>query len=207
MQIIALKKDKLHLTKVLFSDGNEALIDNDVCSYKCLKPGYKLNESELQELLAESDYLRAKSRAAWYLDRSDYTEKGLYEKLVKAGFKKESAAKVVARYIEVGLIDDRRYAENLADRLNNGNYSKREVLQKLLLKGVPYDLAKEILEDETLDEQTKIKNLLYKKYSTKLEKDGGAEKVFAALVRKGFSYSSVREAMKSYIEESEEDYV
>ncbi len=207
MQIIALKRDKLHLTKILLSDGNEVLIDNDVCSEKCLKAGCELLSSDLEALIAESDYRRAKSRAAWYMDRNDHTEKGLYEKLIKAGFKKESAARVVARFIEVGLIDDRRYAANLAERLNDGNYSKREALQKLLLKGVPYDLAKEVLEDGEADEKTKIKNLLDKKYSTKLCREGGTEKVFAALVRKGFSYSAVREAMKSYIEESEEDYV
>ncbi len=204
MQIKAIKKDKLHLTKLSFEDGNEALIDNDVCAENCLKVGTNLNENGLKELLEESDYRRAKSRAVWYLDRADHTEKGLYDKLLRGGFTKESAAKVVARFIEVGLIDDRRFAENYAERLAVSNYSKREILQKLTLKGVPYAVAKEVLETENNDELDKIKNLLEKKYQTKLQKDGGAQKVFAALSRKGFSYSQIREALKSYIEEFEE---
>lgn len=204
MQIITLKKDRLHLTRLSFEDGNEALIDNDVCAENCLKVGSDLTESGLKELLEESDYRRAKSRAVWYLDRADHTEKGLYDKLLRGGFKKEAAAKVVARFIEVGLLDDYRFAKNYAERLESGNYSKREILQKLTLKGVPYAVAKEVLEDTDSDEQDKIKNLLEKKYQSKLQKEGGAQKVFAALVRKGFSYTQVREALKSYIEEFEE---
>ncbi len=204
MQIITLKKDKLHLTRLSLDNGSEALIDNDVCFERCLKVGSNLTESSLKELLEESDYRRAKSRAVWYLDRADHTEKGLYDKLLRGGFKKESAAKVVARFIEVGLLDDRRFAKNYAERLESGNYSKREILQKLTLKGVPYAVAKEVLEDTENGEQQKIKSLLEKKYQTKLQKEGGAQKVFASLVRKGFSYAQVREALKSYIEEFEE---
>ncbi len=204
MQIVALKKDKLHLTRISFADGNEAFIDNDICAENCLKVGVDLTENGLKELLEESDYRRAKSRAVWYLDRADHTEKGLYEKLLRGGFKKESAAKVVARFIEVGLLDDYRFAENYVERLSSANYSKREILQKLTLKGVPYPIAKEVLEGKDGNEQDKIKNLLEKKYKTKLQKEGGAQKVFAALSRKGFSYSQIREALKSYIEEFEE---
>lgn len=207
MQITEIKKEKLHLTRVICSDGSEALIDNDVCSEKCLRVGFCLDESELAALVNESDYRRAKSRAVWYLDRMDHTEKGLYDKLLRAGFNKTACAKVIARFIEVGLIDDERYARNLAERLMEANVSKRQAVQKLMQKGVPYELAKQVLEEDQTDELQQIKNLLEKKYRTKLSGENGAEKVFAALVRKGFSYTDVREVLKSYIEDSEDDYV
>ncbi len=206
MQIEAMKRDKLHLTRIFLSDGSEVLIDNDVCSEKCLKSGMSLGADDLKILIAESDYRRAKSRAVWYLDRSDHTEKGLYDKLVRAGYKKQACAKVIARFLEVGLLDDERYARNYAERLMASNVSKRQAVQKMLLKGVPYDLAKQVLSEDETDEQTQIKNLLDKKYRTKLSQEKGGEKVFAALVRKGFSYSAVREALKSYIKEMGEEY-
>ncbi len=207
MLITELKKEKQHLTRIFLSDGSEALIDNDVCSEKCLKVGFELSPEDLKALILESDYVRAKSRAVWYLDRMDHTEKGLYDKLVRAGFEKSASAKVVARFIEVGLIDDERYARNYAERLMAANVSRREALQKMLSKGVPYDLAKEVLSEDETDELTQIKNLLDKKYRLKLNAENGAQKVFAALVRKGFSYSAVKEALKSYIEETEDEYV
>ena len=206
MQIEAIKKDKLHLVKICFADGSEVLIDKSVCAERCLSVGMELDEDALRELAFDSDYTRAKSRAVWYLDRSDHTEKGLYEKLLRAGFSKEASAKVIARFVEVGLLNDERYAENLASRLMEANVSKREAVQKMLIKGVPYDLIKQVLSENETDEQAQIKNLLDKKYRTKLMGADGAQKVFAALVRKGFSYGAVREALKSYVE-AEEDYV
>ena len=204
MQIVNLQKDKLHLTKLSLSDGRQVLVDNDLVFERSLKAGLEIDDKYLEELLFSSDYVRAKSRAVWYLDRSAHTEKGLYDKLVRAGFAKEACAKVIARFIEVGLLDDRRYAETLAERLIETNVSKREALQKMLSKGLPYDLAKAVLEETEADENTQIRNLIEKKYRNKLLAENGAKKVFDALVRKGFSFGAIREALKSYIEELED---
>ena len=203
MIITEIKKDKLHLMRLVLSDGSEVLIDKEVCYEKCLKEGMDLGD-RLEEIIFESDYRRAKSRAVWYLDRMDHTEKALYDKLLKAGFKPKPCAKVIARLKEVGLIDDCRFAENYANRLIENNVSKREALQKMLLKGVPYDLAKSVLEDTETDELSQIKNLIEKKYNNKLTAENGVQKVYAALVRKGFSYGAVKTALNQYIEESEE---
>ena len=204
MCIIEIKKDKLHLMRLFLNDGSEVLIDKDVCSQKCLNKGMELDEQALQGLIFESDYQRAKSRAVWYLDRMDHTEKALYDKLLRAGFKPKPCAKVIARLKEVGLLDDNRFAENYANRLIESNVSKREALQKLLLKGVPYDLAKSVLEETETDELSQIKNLIEKKYKNKLLAENGVQKVYAALVRKGFSYGAVKTALNEFIEESEE---
>ncbi len=200
MQIVKIEKDKLHLTKISLSNGEDVLIDNDVCSEKCLKSGYSLTEEELCVLIFQSQYQRAKSGAIWYLDRKDRTANELYKKLVEGGFDKKASARVIARLQEVGLIDDRRFAENYRDRLIRGNASKREAFQKLLLKGVPYDLAKEVLSACEVDEQAQISELLSRKYRTKLTVENGVQKVYAALIRKGFSYSAVKEALKNYTE-------
>ena len=110
MKITALKRQKKHLTLVSFEDG-EILLDNDVCTDHSLKAGADISKEKAEELLYESEYARAKSRALWYLDRADRTEKALYKKLVEAGFEKKASAAVIARFCEVGLIDDRRFAE------------------------------------------------------------------------------------------------
>ena len=200
MQIINIQKDKLHLTKISLSNGEEVLIDNDVCRDNYLKKGDKISEEKLNDLVFQSQYQRAKSRAVWYLDRKDRTAKDLYNKLCLAGFDKKAVAKVIARLQEVGLVDDLRFAENYASRLMEGNVSKREALQKMLQKGVPYDMAKDVLAECDSDEGAQIEALINKKYRTKLIVEGGKEKVYAALIRKGFSYEAVKNALKNYIE-------
>lgn len=200
MQILNIQKDKLHLTKISLSNGEEVLIDNDVCRDNYLKKGDEISEEKLNDLVFQSQYQRAKSRAVWYLDRKDRTAKDLYNKLCLAGFDKKASSKVIARLQEVGLIDDLRFAENYASRLMEGNVSKREALQKMLQKGVPYDMAKDVLAECDSDEGAQIEALINKKYRTKLIVEGGKEKVYAALIRKGFSYEAVKNALKNYIE-------
>ena len=201
MQITAITKDKKHLTRITFLGGVECFLDNDVVLENGLSKGNEITEEFLENLKFSSDYKRAKSRAMWYLDRMDYTEKSLFEKLVKAGFSKKASAAVLAKLCEFGLVDDRRFAERMAERLISNNISKREALNKMYLKGIPIDLAKEVLGETESDEDAQIKALLEGKYAYKLTLENGVEKVFAALVRKGFSYSSVRSALKQYIEE------
>ena len=210
MKIISCEKQKKHLSKLCFENGEEALLDNDVCVNHALKPETQISEEELEDLKYESEYLRAKSRALWYLDRSDRTEKAMYQKLVTAGFDKRASAAVVGRFVEVGLIDDRRFAENFAARCTDANISKREGIRKMLEKGVPYDIANEVFSETEVDEEEQIRAVIEKKYARKLEQENGVQKVYAALVRKGFSFSAVRNALKKYSEEleySEEDYV
>lgn len=203
MTINAFKRQKKHLTAVQLSDGREILLDNDTCTDFCLKQDAEITEERLQELMYDSEYRRAKSRALWYLDRADRTEKGLYRKLCEAGFDKKVSAAVVARFVEVGLLDDRRFAENFAERCKDANISPRETVRKLYEKGIPFDMAKETVSETETDEETQIRALIEKKYARKLELENGAEKVYAALIRKGFSFSAVRNVLKKYSEELE----
>ncbi len=203
MTVNNIQREKKHLTKVTFDNGKEILLDNDILGENGIKTGAFLTEEEVEELRFSSDYTRAKNRALWYLDRMDYTEKALYEKLVKAGFGKKASAAVIARFCELGVIDDRRYAERLAARFSENNVSKREAMQKMALKGLSYDLIKQVLSEQETDEETQIANLLQSKYAYKLTLENGTEKVYAALIRKGFSYSAVKTAMKKYIEQLE----
>lgn len=198
MKISELKKDKKHLTKVCFIGGKEILLDNDVCCENSLCADIELDDEQIKELKHISDFKRAKSRALWYLDRMDYTEKALFEKLIKAGFNKKISAEVLAKLCEFGLIDDRRYAERFAERCKDNNISKREASQKLFQKGVPLDLIKEVLSEVEVDEIEQITALLERKYAYKLTQEKGFEKVYAALIRKGFSYSAVKDAMRKY---------
>lgn len=203
MQITALQKDKKHLTKILFSSGEEIFLDNDTVYEECLCVGTVLDLKKVEKLKFSSDLKRAKSRALWYLDRMDYTRKTLNEKLLKAGFSKKSSIAVIENLCDLGLIDDKRYAERMAQRLLENNLSKREVLNKMYLKGVPLDLAKEVLNDCEADENFQIKSLIEGKYAYKLTLENGVEKVFAALIRKGFSFSAVKSELKKYKEELE----
>ena len=203
MKICEIKPAKLHFNEVYLSNGEKVLLDKDVCAEKSLMSDMEIDSDFLEELKLQSDYVRAKSRALWYLDRMDYSEKALYEKLVQKGFDKKASSAVVAKLVELGLLNDRRYAENLAVKLTDQGNSKRAALQKMLSKGVAYDLAKEVLSETETDEVSRILTLIGKKYSAKLQDPDNFQKVYAALVRRGFSYGDVKTALKKYKEDLE----
>ena len=127
----------------------------------------------------------------------------MYEKLVTAGFDRKASAAVVGRFVEVGLIDDRRFAENFAEKCRDANISKREGIRKMLQKGVSYDIANEVFSETEIDEEEQVRAVIEKKYARKLTQENGVQRVYAALVRKGFSFSAVRNALKKYSEELE----
>ncbi len=205
MKITRIKPSKLHLNQIFLSNGEELFIDKDVCAENSLMTDIEIESEFISELKFQSDYVRAKSRALWYLDRMDYSEKALFEKLVQKGFEKKASSAVIAKLVELGLVDDRRYGRRLAEKLTDGGNSKRATLQKMLLKGVPYDLAKEILSESQTDEVEKLLALIEKKYASKLDDPQNYQKVYAALVRRGFSYSDVKTALKKYTQDFSEE--
>ncbi len=201
MRITEIKPSKLHLNEVYLSNGEKVLLDKVVCSENSLITQMELDGETVESLKFQSDYVRAKSRALWYLDRMDYSEKALFDKLVQKGFDKRASSAVIAKLVELGLLDDRRYGERLAERLTEAGNSKRAAMQKMYSKGISYDLCRELLEETEVDEESALLRLIEKKYAAKLEDKDNYQKVYAALVRRGFSYSAVKSALKKYTED------
>ena len=201
MKIVSLKDKRKGLTSVLLEDGCELLLDTEIVILNSLTPGAVLDDPD--KLLFESDVKRAKSRALWYLARGDLSRKKLQEKLIQGGFMPSAAIQAVERMEELSLIDDTRLAQRLYEYLSESGASKREILYKLQNKGIPSDIAKQIIEADESSESDKLQKLIKTKYASKLQNEENVKKVFAALIRKGYNYSDVREALKAYSEELE----
>ena len=203
MRIVEIKRDKKHTVKVSFDNGKEFNFDLDYWNGICLHENDQIDEEQLNYHLKESEYIRAKARGMWFLDRADYSEKTLYEKIVVGGISHAAAARAVARIKELGLIDDERLAARLATQMSESNVSKRESYAKLLGKGIPKEVIKSVLEQTEFDETEQIKAVIDKKYRAKMNNKNDIQKVYAALIRKGFSYSAVSDVIKKYIKEIE----
>ena len=203
MKIIGIKKDKKHTVKVSFDNGKTFNFDIDYWNSVCLHENDEIDDDTLNDHLKESDYIRAKSRGMWFLEKADYSEKTLYEKIVAGGISHTAAARAVARIKELGLIDDQKFASRLANRLSETNVSKREAYVKLMNKGIPKEVIKETLDNTEFDEGEQIKAVIDKKYRAKMDTKENIQKVYAALIRKGFSYSAVSEAIRKYTKEIE----
>ena len=182
------------------TDEGVYLINRETFDMAGLKEGSSVSEEALASLMEKSNKDRAKSRALWYLARADYSSKKLCEKLSK-DFGKTAAEYAVARMEELNLIDDRRYAERFAEAKLRENYSKKEVLRKLFEKGIPRDMAKEVMGELECSPVDQLCAIIEKKHLKKLKEDDGFRKVFAALARRGFYFGDIRTALKKYTDE------
>ncbi len=208
MKIVEIKRDKKHTVKVSFDNEKAFNFDLDYWHSACLHENDEIDDDMLNHHLQESDYIRAKSRGMWFLDRADYSEKTLYEKIVAGGISHTAAARAVARLKELSLINDEKFAVRLAQQMSEANISKREAYAKLLGKGIPKDIIKSVLEETRFDEALQIQAVIQKKYRAKMDTKENIQKVYAALIRKGFSYSAVSDAIKKYTQkiEIQEEY-
>lgn len=198
MKVVALNNRRKQLTAVCFDDGREILLDTELLVIENIRVGSEI--CDLEEIIYKSDLKRAKSRALWYLSRSDHSEKALYDKLIRGGFSDKASSNAVLRMKELGLVNDEAYARRMAEYMSETTASNREICEKLQSRGINRDLIRQ-LELSNDGETDKIKRLLNTKYQNKLGDPEGVKKVFAALIRKGFSYSDVKSAMKEYSEE------
>ena len=83
--------------------------------------------------------------------------------------------------------------------------SKREAYAKLYNKGIPKEIIKSVLEETDFDENAQIIAVIDKKYRTKMNTKEDIQKVYTALIRKGFSYSAVSDAIRKYTKEIEDN--
>lgn len=203
MKIVEIKKDKKHTVRVTFDNSKSINFDLDYWNGTHLHENDVLDDRQLNHHLQESDYIRAKARGLWFLDRADYSEKKLYEKIVAGGISHTAAARAAARIKELGLVDDQKLAARLAVQMGEANVSKREAYAKLYNKGIPSDVIKSVLEETEFDETAQINAVIQKKYRTKIHTKEDIQKVYAALIRKGFSYSAVSDVIRKYTKEIE----
>lgn len=210
MKIVEIKPRRKHICGIVFDCdidlkeyGAEAdpvgllALDAQLCELKGLRSGMVLDDEELVELIRESSIKRAKSRAMWYISRQDMPKEKLRRKLAEH-FPDYAAKAATDRAVELGLIDDFEYAKRrLQLELSVKKISLKAAAAKLLADGVDRETVEAAVEEAEYDPTDSILTLIERKYTKKLCEENGREKVFAALMRRGYSYSQIKAAFNS----------
>ncbi len=185
-------------------EGERLLIDREIIARCHLKKEEELEVADLKELVLVSESFRAKQKAIWYLSGGDCSEKALFEKLCKS-FSEKAAAFGVAQMVKRGYVDDYKYATRLAKKFREENRSKRDAAERLYLKGIPADLAKEVLLEQNYgeDEALRAAEIIRKSYINKIGDDESVKKTVMALQRKGFGFSDIKKALEIILNELE----
>ncbi len=147
---------------------------------------------------SEEEEAGARAKALALLSDMDRTEKGLTDRLIRAGFSREAAENALAYVKSFGYVDDERYALRFIE-LARGGKSRTRIRYDLISRGIRPEEADRALERSgEWDERDLIRRLARKKLAKYPADDSRArEKTAASLARAGFRIPDIAEVLDS----------
>ena len=181
-------------TVVVFEDGRTRKYLPQTVQDQGLYPGRCLSESELSALEEANSALSAKQRAVRIISASAVSQGDLQRRLTQKGENPEDAKNAVEWLSDLNLLDDAETARQIVSRGVARGYGAERIRQMLYEKRIPRQYWEEAL--ETMPDMSEA-------LMTFLEKRLGAEpdekqvrSAAAAAIRRGYTWSQVREALE-----------
>ena len=192
--------------KISLDDGRLIfLLYKGECAKLRLREGGELGKEELFRIYEDILRPRIKKRALYYLKASDKTEKEVRRKLRESLYPEELIDYALDFLKSHDFINDSRYAENYADE-KKVRASKREILQKLRMKGVAREEIERIAESISDEDEYDICRRILEKYTWGRDMKDYKEKARAwrYLASKGYSHEAIENALGTMEKEAEE---
>lgn len=153
--------------------------------------------AELKENEKETVVYRACLRR---IAARDYTIKQMYDYIGnKHNISIESTNHIIDRLIEIGLLDDKKYALGKLDSLNHKMYSAHSIVNTLRKDGVPPEIIDDLV-ISGIDEETQKAIKVAEKYQNKLRNKSlnmKRQMILKHLLSLGFEMDVVKEAINS----------
>jgi regulatory protein len=186
------KQDKIHISV----DGEYSFtVDEAYFLSMGIYNGKEVDEDELEEIKQIVSVRRAYNYAVSLLTRRDHSEKELMTKLSQKGYT-DGAEEAISKLRDSGYVSDERFARLYVRELQTlKKYGKRRIEQELYRKGVDREIISIVLE-ETDFEQDDLVSLVERKYGRYLGDEKGLQKTINGLLRMGYSYGEIRDALK-----------
>ena len=193
------KQDKIHISV----DGEYSFtVDEAYFLSMGIYNGKEVESDELEEIKQIVSVRRAYNYAVTLLSRRDHSERELMTKLSQKGYT-DGAEEAIAKLRNGGYVSDERFARLYVRELQTlKKYGKKRIEQELYRKGVDRDIIREVLEETDFDENQLV-SLIERKYGRYLSDEKGVQKTINGLLRMGYSYGEIRDALKIINENAE----
>lgn len=197
MKITDIRPRRKGLSAV-YIDGEYALsLDTQTLLEHRIDIGREFDDEELHDLIESSNERRAKEKALWLISYRAHSKKELRDKISRT-CDRQSAEKAVERMEELGLVNDRDYAERCAQTLIfTKHMSKRGAAMELRRKGIESEIIDEVLDDIEVDEREQIQAVIERKYP-KIDDEKIRRRAVAALQRLGYGWEDIKAVIESF---------
>ena len=188
---------------VKLEDGSLLRVTEEELLRFGLRSGMELDEARLEEIQASVKESSARAAAAGMIGRRALSRQDLQRRLVKKGAE-EADAQAAADWLEdIGAVNDAAYAAMLVRHYGGKGYGVARVKEELRHRGIPKEFWDEALKE--LPESEEILDvLIQKKCRGDLSDPKERKRVSDGLLRRGFSWSEVRSALRRYTELEED---
>lgn len=169
-----------------------------------LRAGQELSGEELEEVNASARTSAARDAAANIISSRPLSKKELIRRLVRKGADEEDAQSAADWMEEIGAVNDAGYAAMLVRHYGGRGYGPARVREELRRRGVDRELWDEVLEGLP-DQSETLDRLIQKKCRGDLSDRKEVKRVSDSLLRRGFSWSEVKDALRRYTELLEDE--
>lgn len=169
-----------------------------------LRSGEELEEETLEALRSSAKTSQVKAQAAGMIGRRALSKSELQRRLIRGGAA-EADAQAAADWLEdIGAVDDPAYAAAVVRDYGRRGYGPARIREELRRRGVPRELWEVALE-ELPDSEDILDDLIRKRCRGDLSDPREVKRLSDGLLRRGFSWSQVKEALSRYTELPTED--
>lgn len=162
-----------------------------------LRRGKLLDAEEFDKIEEASRRCKAIRKGSDLLSYSASSRVRLVQRLRSKGIDRDSATEAAEHLQKIGAIDERADVERLVRGDLKKLWGKKRIYSDLCAKGYDRDIVSAALDDlegELLVEN--CKTLIVKRYKRVPEDQDEHKKMIAALVRYGYTYSEIRQALQ-----------
>ena len=187
---------------VTFCDGSKQALYRQTVEDFGLYTGMELSDEEYDRLITAAGQMSAKMRAVRIVSASNVSKRDLQDRLVRKGEDPNQAKEAVEWMEELHLLDDRNTAEQVVHSCISKGYGLQRAKQALYEKRIPKQYWEEALSDYP-DQLDKIVSFLRMRLDSESDQKQ-VKKAIDALLRRGHSYSKIREGLNIISLDSDE---
>ena len=188
---------------VILADGEILRLTEEGAA--ALSVGMDLTGEELAALKQAASAAKVKADAVRMVGRRALSRRELERKLTQRGGGEEEIRAAADWLEDIGAIDDANYAGVIARHYGQRGYGPGRVRQELQRRGVPREYWDAALE-ELPDSAGIIENYLRQKCRGDLTDPGEIRRLRDGLLRRGFSWSEVREGLARFAVLEEDEF-
>lgn len=169
-----------------------------------LYEGKELEQETVEQLQQSAHTSKLKEKALQLLAAKPISRRDLQRKLMSWEAGEAEAEEICQRLEELGLLNDREYGAMLVGHYLRKGYGQGKLKEELYRRGVPRELWDEILEQSEQSDDV-LDALIEKKLKgTVPQTPREWKKLSDALLRRGYTWSEVSQALRRYGAEVEE---